>query len=153
MWFFIGRRYFERVGALERKIMEKSVKSLARVAKIIKNSLQDLANAPKNIEIWRTWAKNCAGSVPRVPKPAQELCKSAPRTAKDATRAPKINETGSPMVVRCAHGGMRGVCGGGGEVNLPSSARVLQKVCMRAGLARRQGAADSNATRIPPGNY
>ena len=39
---------------------------------------------------------------------------------------------------------------GGGSKDPGEFGRISKKVCMRAGSGRRQGAADSNAPRIPP---
>ena len=61
--FFTCRLFFKRVGALERKSMEKSVNLIAGVAKIGEKSLQDLANAPKNHENWRIFDNNSIVNV------------------------------------------------------------------------------------------
>ena len=56
---------------------------------------------------------------------------------KVAQESEKGQSDGYPMVTGCSSGGMRGVCGGGGEVNLPC--RSLQEFALSQ--ARVQDAA------------
>ena len=91
----------------------------------------------------------------RATEVAQERHKSAPRAAKERPRVPTgsvgCEVDGRWTVGGCAPGGMRGAWQGGGSKDPGEFGRISKKVCIRADLGRRQGAADLIASRIPPG--
>ena len=96
------------------------------------------------------------------PSWTQEACRERQRSSESGARAAEMRSRAPkggrrmipdayPTHTRCIPdaklGGMRGVSGGGGEVNLPG-VRTWSSVVPST---RRQGAADLIAPRIPPG--
>jgi len=85
--FFTCRRFFERVGALERKSMHKSAKSIAGDNEISQKSCQYVAKSLTNRKNLRTWTKICAGSAPRAPKIRPRAVQGRPKSGQERAKS------------------------------------------------------------------